>query len=232
MNESTVNCKLEQQTSPLLRVMRERRAVRSFQPTAVPREMLDSILETARWAPSGVNMQPWHVVVVSGQTLKMLSQALLQAQDQPEGPDYQYYPSEWSSPYNERRMQLGQAIYATYGTLKRSERGRAQIARNLKFFGAPAAILVLMNRHMAQGALLDCGMFAQSIMLAAEAIGLQTCPQVSIAEYPDTVRRTLGLDADEILLCSIAVGWADWQDPLNTIPRHRARVEEFTSFLD
>lgn len=215
----------------LLDVMRSRRAVRAFQPQSVSREMLESILEAARWAPSGVNMQPWRVMVVTGKTLHALSEALLAAQECPQGPDYQYYPDSWEAPYKDRRMQLGQSIYATYGTMKRSERGRAQIRRNLQFFGAPAAMLVMLSKTMAQGAWLDCGMFVQSVMLAAESLGLQTCPQVSIAEYPDIVRRTLGL-SDELLLCSIAVGWADWHDPLNTIPRHRAGISEFANFYD
>jgi nitroreductase len=128
-------------------------------------------------------------------------------------------------------MQLGQAIYATYGTMKRSERGRTQIRRNLQFFGAPAAMFVMLDKSMAQGAWLDCGMFVQSVMLAAESLGLQTCPQVSIAEYPDVVRKTLRL-SDEILLCSIAVGWADWLDPLNNLPRSRAGIDEFAIFFD
>lgn len=226
MNEAA-----DDQGRTLLEVMRMRRAVRAFKDEPVPRETLDRILEAARWAPSGVNMQPWRVVVVRGERLRALSQALLASQDDPQGPDYQYYPKEWQSPYNDRRMQLGQAIYATYGRLKRLERGRAQICRNLQFFGAPAAILILLNRSMAQGAWLDCGMFAQSIMLAAEALGLQTCPQVSIAEHPDIVRRVLELGPEDLLLCSIAVGWADWQDPLNAIPRSRAPVEEFTCFF-
>ena len=215
----------------LLDVIRSRRAVRAFQPQAVSREMLENILEAARWAPSGVNMQPWRVMVVTGKTLYALSEALLAAQENPQGPDYQYYPESWATPYSARRMQLGQAIYATYGTMKRSERGRTQIRRNLQFFGAPAAMFVMLDKSMAQGAWLDCGMFVQSVMLAAESLGLQTCPQVSIAEYPDVVRKTLRL-SDEILLCSIAVGWADWLDPLNNLPRSRAGIDEFAIFFD
>jgi nitroreductase len=220
------------QAGSLLDVMQGRRAVRAFLPDPVPRQMLEQILQAARWAPSGVNMQPWRVAVVQGKALGALSDALVGAQDAPQGPDYRYYPAQWHPPYNDRRLQLGQAIYATYGRMKRADRGRAQIARNLRFFGAPAALLVLLDRGMAQGAWLDAGMFVQSILLAAESLGLQTCPQVSIAEHPDIVRRTLQLDPEQLVLCSIAVGRADWQDPLNSIPRHRAAVAEFTQFFD
>jgi nitroreductase len=216
----------------LLDVMQARRAIRAFLPDPVPRQTLEQILQAARWAPSGVNMQPWRVAVVQGAALRALSEALIAAQDAPQGPDYRYYPEQWQAPYNDRRMQLGQAIYATYGRMKRADRGRAQITRNLRFFGAPAALLVLLDRGMAQGAWLDAGMFVQSMMLAAESLGLQTCPQVSIAEHPDIVRRTLQLGADQLVLCSVAVGHADWHDPLNTIPRHRAAVAEFTQFFD
>lgn len=216
----------------LLDVIRQRRAVRAFHSKAVSRDILENILDAARWAPSGVNMQPWRVMVVTGSALQGLSDALLAVQESPQGPDYQYYPNTWEAPYNDRRMQLGQAIYATYGSMKRSERGRAQIRRNLQFFGAPAAMLVMLKKGMAPGAWLDCGMFVQSVMLAAESLGLQTCPQVSIAEYPDIVRKTLNISDDELLLCSIAMGWADWRDPLNTIPRHRAGISEFVRFFD
>jgi nitroreductase len=48
----------------VLEAIKKRRSVRAYEPTAVPREKLERILEAARLAPSAGNIQPWHFIVV------------------------------------------------------------------------------------------------------------------------------------------------------------------------
>ncbi len=48
----------------LLEVVKKRRSIRRFKPDPVPQEDIDKIIEVARWAPSGFNLQPWEFVVV------------------------------------------------------------------------------------------------------------------------------------------------------------------------
>lgn len=128
--------------------------------------MVETVLEVARWAPSGANTQPWDVRVVTGATKTRITRALLEAREKGvrEHPDYQYYPVEWFEPYKARRMGLGVAMYSTQG----ARRNRAESwNNNYRFFGAPVGLLFFIHKDLATGSWMDYGMFIQNVMLAA-----------------------------------------------------------------
>ncbi|WP_396438212.1 nitroreductase family protein [Limnohabitans sp.] len=49
--------------------MQARKSVRGYQQKPVPREVIEEILSVAKWSPSSMNTQPWHVHVVTGEPL-------------------------------------------------------------------------------------------------------------------------------------------------------------------
>lgn len=208
---------------------------RAYLDQAVGREHIQNILAAARWAPSGTNTQPWQVAVVSGTTKQRISDALIQAREDglPENPDYDYYPDEWREPYKSRRKQTGRALYGALGIGKDDPDARKQAwYNNYRFFGAPVGLFCFIDRDMGHGSWLDSGMFLQSIMLAANGLGLATCPQFSLAEYPDIVRDILGISAHRLLLASIALGYADARHPVNQYRLTREAVDDFTLWYD
>jgi nitroreductase len=66
------------------------------------------------------------------------------------------------------------------------------------------------------------GMFVQTLLLALTARGLGTCVQVSIAGYPDVVRKQLNIGEDMRILCGLAIGYPDPDFPANAlaVPRN------------
>jgi len=213
--------------------IKQRQSTRAFLDKPVKRETVNAILDTARWAPSGVNMQPWRVAVVSGQSKQRLAEAIIAARESetPENPDYRYYPQEWFEPYKGRRKETGLALYGALGIGREDKEQRiAAWYNNYRFFGAPVGLLVFLDRRLAKGSWIDIGIFIQNIMLAAEAEGLATCPQASLAEYPDIVRDTLGIDNDWALACGIALGYPDKSAAVNGYRTPREPVEAFTSW--
>jgi nitroreductase len=214
----------------ILTPLRTRRAVRAFLKRPPPVEIVFEVLEAARWAPSGVNMQPWTVEVVMGASLERLRNALEAAAGEPPRPDYHYYPKEWREPFNTRRMEIGSAIYRTYGRMRRAEMTSLHRKKNLRFFDAPVVLLIFMPRGLEAGSWLDCGMFVQSALVAAEACGLATCPQASSADYPDVVRSTLSIAPDRAYICNVAMGYADLSEPINRVERTRVDVPSFVTF--
>lgn len=54
----------------LLELAQKRRSIRNFKPQDVPDELINKILEVARWAPSGANSQPWEFVVVKDKAVR------------------------------------------------------------------------------------------------------------------------------------------------------------------
>lgn len=214
-------------------IITSRRSVRGFLPDLVDRALIVRLLELARWAPSGNNIQPWNVHVVIGNRRDALAQALsaLFEADEPPADEYPYYPAQWRSPYIDRRRETGWSLYGTLGIKKGDYAAtKRQHARNFRFFDAPVALFFAIDKDLALGSWLDYGMFIQNVMIAARALGLHTCPQAALNHYPDVVREHLGLTEDQMLVCGMALGYEDVNEPANTFRTTRLPVSEFTTF--
>ena len=159
-----------------------RRSIRAFLPTPVPRELIERVLAIAGRAPSGSNVQPWHVWVLQGAVRDEICREAVGRYDRGEATprEYNYYPVKWREPYLARRRACGWGLYGTLG-IGREDKGRmhAQHARNFAFFDAPVGLVFSIDRDLEKGSWLDYGMFLQSIMVAARRFGLETCPQAA-----------------------------------------------------
>ena len=219
----------------VIEALKQRKSVRAFLDKAVSDETIKTILEAARYAPSGTNTQPWEVAIVRGESKLALQEKIEDAfRSGDKGhPDYDYYPTEWISPFKDRRKECGLLMYSTLD-IKREDKERQldQWAANYRAFDAPVMMLFFLNPIMKIGSYMDYGMFLQSIMLAAEELGLATCPQASLADYPHIIKPTLNIDDDTVLVCGIALGYEDKQDIVNSYRTSRLEVDEFTQFYN
>ncbi|MCU0920322.1 MAG: nitroreductase [Burkholderiaceae bacterium] len=214
-----------------------RRSVRDFLPTPVSGDVIRRVLEAAARAPSGGNVQPWHIDVVAGarlDELKALMQRRLQevaAGDRSEQPDYDIYPKELVSPYRDYRFQLGEAMYAALGIPREDKARRLQwFARNYQFFGAPLALFCSIDRRMGSPQWSDLGMFLQSVMLLLREEGLDSCPQECWSVYPKTVGSFIGIPAERMLFCGMSIGHANPSHPVNRFQSERAPLAQFARF--
>ena len=214
-----------------------RRSIRAYLPQAVAREDVTAILRVAGRAPSGTNTQPWKVYVLEGERKRELSSAILAIHNDPEQAgqhteEYAYYPRQWVSPFIERRRKVGWDLYALLGLTRDNKAGMAaQHGRNYEFFGAPVGLIFTIDRVMEQGSWLDYGMFLQSVMVAARARGLDTCPQAAFTQYHRVIRSALDLPANEMVVCGMALGYADTTKIENSLITERMPVEEFVKFV-
>ncbi len=219
----------------ILQAISTRQSIRAYLDTPVKPQTIRTILDTARWAASGVNTQPWQVIVVQGKSKQQLAERIIAAREAglKENPDYSYYPEKWLEPWRSRRLQCGLSMYKALGVGRDETEKRQQIwNRNYHFFGAPVGLLFFLDKNLGSGSLLDMGLFLQNIMLAAQHFGLASCPQASLAEYPDIVRDTLQLNHEQILIGGMALGYADMSQPINQYRLPRCEVEEFTHWYD
>ncbi len=223
-------------------VIRARYSARAFLPDAVPRELLTRLLELASRAPSGVNTQPWKAYVLQGASRDELVARVCSAHDavrddpalaaQYQSP-YDYYPPQWFEPYLGRRRENGWGLYGLLGIAKGDKEAmQQQIRRNFTLFDAPVGIMLTLDRRLGRGALLDAGMFLQNLMLAACAHGLDSCPQGAWLDYHSIVMPLIGAGENEMLLCGLALGYADPQARVNEFRTPRVPVESFTIWLD
>ncbi|MGI4842118.1 MAG: nitroreductase [Janthinobacterium lividum] len=215
-----------------------RRSIRAFLPKPVERADIERILEVAARAPSGTNTQPWKVYVLTGQARRELSEAILAVNADPEQArqhteEYAYYPRAWISPFVERRRKVGWDLYSLLGLTRDNKVGMAaQHARNYGFFDAPVGLIFTIDRIMEQGSWLDYGMFLQSIMVAARGRGLDTCPQAAFTQYHRVIAQQLGLPENEMVVCGMALGWADPGKIENSLVTEREPVAQFTRFME
>lgn len=231
-----MNDDISRPAADVFEAARTRRSIRAYRPEPVPAETLREILGIARHAPSGSNIQPWRVHVLTGAALQHVGRAIQQAflADEPgHRRDYDYYTDPVYEPYLSRRRQCGWGLYGTLGIGRGDrEKSKAYRATNYVFFGAPAGLVFTIDRGLEKGSWLDYGMFLQTIMLAARARGLHTCAEAAIASYPDIVRRELGIGSEWVVICGMAMGHADAHAVVNTFQPPRIALEEYATFLD
>lgn len=215
-----------------------RRSIRAFLPREVARADIEAIIEVARYSASGMNTQPWQIHVVTGAAKQQLSAAILRVHDDPallaqHSEPYDYYPAEWISPYVERRRQVGWELYGLLGIGKGNRAAmHAQHGRNYRFFDAPVGLMITVDRSMGRGGLLDCGMLLQSLMVAARARGLDTCPQAAFNTFHRIIAQELAFPDDQMLVCGMSLGYADPACIENTLVTERLPVASFTTFHD
>lgn len=213
-----------------------RRSIRRFLDREVETALLRAVLDKARAAPSGGNLQPWQATVLTGDSLVRLRQAMQAALVAPPGsetPEYRIYPADLPDPWRARRAANGEAMYEALGIAREDKAGRfAQLARNFDFFGAPVGLFVHMPRLMGPPQWADLGLWLQTVMLLLVEAGLGSCPQEAWSAYPQTIKQVAGIPDDHLLFCGLAIGWPDPDAPVNSFANARAPIEETVRFLD
>jgi nitroreductase len=211
-----------------------RRSIRRFLSTPVPEETVEVILNVAARAPSGTNMQPWRGYALAGAAKDQLIeavQAVFDAQTPGHAQEVQYYPDEFFEPYLSRRRTVGWGLYGLLGIARgEAAKMKAQHRRNFQFFDAPVGMIFTVDRRLATGSWLDYGMFLQNVMTAARGRGLDTCAQAAWANYHRAIRPVLGLGEEEIVVCGMALGYADPDAPENHLITDRAPARDFVRF--
>jgi nitroreductase len=212
--------------------VRQRHSVRAFLPRPVPHAEVEAILEMASRAPSGGNLQPWHVDVLSGDPLEELRSRvrnrLSQGLDETE---FNVYPLKLGDVHGARRRAGGEALYTAIGVGRDDKPARwAQFLKNYELFGAPVGLFFSIDRGFDRPQWAHLGMFIQTIMLLAQERGLGTCAQESWAAVHATVSRFLELPPERILYCGVALGWPDRDHPVNRFRTDREPLTGFARF--
>ncbi|MBI3434343.1 MAG: nitroreductase [Proteobacteria bacterium] len=217
------------------RAISGRYANRFFLDRQVRREEVHAILDVARFAPSGANIQPWKVYVLAGAAKDDISADILRAHASAAGAhaaEYAYYAAELPEPFRGRRAKFGAAYYSSLGIDQADQAARLrQTAKNYGFFGAPIGLILCIDRRLEIGSWLDFGTFLQSIMIAAKARGLDTCPQETLAKYHAVLRKHLPIAPQEIVVCGMSLGFADPAAATTRGVQEKLRVEEFAGFF-
>lgn len=212
-----------------------RRSVRAFLDRPVDPAMLREIAIKAARAASGGNLQPWHIDIVTGESLATIKAAMAEKlmRGEVETPAYAIYPPELHAPYRDRRFAVGEAMYREIGIPREDKAARRLwFARNFRFFDAPAALFCTVDRCMGPPQWSDLGMYLQTVMLLAVEAGLATCAQECWAMYPETVTQLIATPPERMLFCGMAIGYEDIEAPANRLRSERAPEGEWLKMRD
>ncbi len=211
--------------------LKQRISVRAFTAEPVDAATLRELLDTARWSPSGGNLQPWKVIAVSGTAKAAVERVALETlMKNPVGEagEHPIYPEGLTEPYRTRRYAIGEALYAKLGIPREDKAARLRaMSRNFQFFGAPVGLFFVIDRSMGHGQWAHLGMFMQSLALVAEEHGLATCMQEAWGMVRQSLHAHFELPEHELLYCGMALGHADRSAPINQLRSERAPVDEF-----
>lgn len=213
-------------------VMRSRRAVRAFKPEPLRRDLVERILEDAAAAPSGANIQPWRVYVVSGSVKDDLANAVVAAFRAGSAPAPMHFPEPLPDVFRARLLDFGARYYASLGIDRSDASARMrQTERNFSFFGAPVGLIFSIDRRLKPHSWIDLGLFAQNVMIAAKARGIDTCPQVAFAQFHDQIASRLQMPPEEITAFGMSMGYGDVAAPVNQTRMPRERTHHFARLL-
>lgn len=211
-----------------------RYSVRAFLDRPVDRSVIEAILETAKRSPSGGNLQPWHVDVLTGDALARLKarvREVLAANPKGEGTEYPVYPPALGEPWRSRRHRVGEQLYESIGIPREDRPARLrQFARNYDFFGAPVGLFFSIERSFGPPQWAHLGMFIHSIALLAVERGLGVCEQEAWALVHRTVGDFLAMPESRMLYCGMALGWPDETAAINGWRSEREPLETFAAF--
>jgi nitroreductase len=212
--------------STLVELLQARRSCRAFQPDPVPREVIEQILALAQLSPSWCNTQPWQLVIPDGAATERFRKGLAEhsRSSLPE-PDFAF-PTEYRGVYRERRLETAMQLYASVGIAKGDRAASAQqTLRNFDLFDAPHVAIVTTDEALGLYGAVDCGLYVNTLLLAAQSLGVATIPQAAVAGYSSYVREFFSLGADRKVLCAISFGYADQENPANNFRTTRAAVD-------
>lgn len=221
----------------IVEAIQNRRSIRAFKPDPVPQKTLKEIMELAVRAPSWANTQPWEFAIVAGEKLEEIKRAFVERAEEQGNPDIPR-PRMFPEPYDTRRRILGQKVLE----LKKIDREDKEARKwwrvqGLRLFEAPCAIYIYIDSsfYFQDGKLnvwplFDCGLVAENIMLLATKYGLGTIPQIQAVEYPEVLRKVLGIPASKLFVLGIAIGYPDWNDSINGLRSDREPVDKVISW--
>lgn len=215
-------------------VVKTRRSVRGFTSQLVEEDLMARVFETARWAPSGTNVQPWEICVASGAACQEIRDTFIRriARGDPIKTDHQP-DGKVGSPFKDRKRDCAKELWGAMGVEWEDRAGRnAAYLRNYDFFDAPHVVFLGMHEVFGAQTACDVGMYAQTLMLAMHAHGIASCPQGTLRNYPDYVRDVFGLAPEINILFGISFGYEDKSVPANAARVGRAPVQETAKFIN
>lgn len=216
----------------LEKILTRRHSTRAFLPDTLPEDRISRLFEIAQRTASWCNVQPWQVVVSTGEgAARLASKLSAYASTHQPAPDFDM-PSSYQGEYATRRRETGYTLYKSIGIERHDREARAaQSARNFSFFGAPHVAIITTDRELGTYGAIDCGAYMSTLLIAAESLGIAAIPQAALAMHPGFIRNYFGLGDDRLVVAGVSFGLENTEHPVNGFRVGRAPAEEVVTWI-
>jgi len=216
----------------LVEAIKARKSIRGYKPDPVPKNVLEEILEIAVHAPSSMNTQPWEFTIIADDVMEKIKQANIEKFNAAELPRMDVPRGEkYTDEYRERQVALAVQLFKLMGIAREDKEKRTEwMRKGFRFFDAPAAIIISMDKSVGSGGEFDCGVISQTIALTALDYGLGTCIQGQGIMYPDVVRKFTGIPESKLIVICLTIGYPHWDFPANKVQAEREPSENITTW--
>jgi len=215
----------------LIRVIQERKSTRAFKPDPILREKIEEILRLAIHAPSAINLQPWEFIVVSGEEKERLIRRLIKAYREKQiscGPGA---VKPLPKTYGKRGAKTLEAMRPFFEEMK-VDSNQFINEGSCNFYGAPAAIIICLDDSFSETRLVDIGVVLGYFVLSAHEFGLGTCPIGLITAYEDEIKDLLNIPENKKVVIGMALGYPDWDSPINRFKSQREDLEKMVRWIE
>ncbi|WP_299730239.1 nitroreductase [uncultured Tateyamaria sp.] len=212
-------------------LLRARYSCRAFLDRPVPKDDITRIIAAARHVPSWCNAQPWQLIITDGAATGRFRTALFEAASTTAPAPDLPWPESYPGIYGDRRRACGFQLYDTVG-IEKGDRAAStkQMMENFSLFGAPHVAIVTAPRALGPYGAMDTGGFVTAFCLAAQALGVATIAQASVAAQGPFIRAHFDIPEDAMILCAISFGYADPDHPANSFRTTRAEVDDIVDW--
>jgi nitroreductase len=216
----------------LTQLLEARFSCRGFLPDPVPRPIIERILEMAQHSASWCNTQPWRVIITEGDATQQVSQGFFEAAAQGQVGSDIPFPERYEGVSQARRRECAWQLYDSVG-IERGDRAASaiQAAKNYELFGAPHLAIITSEKLLGPYGGVDCGLYIQSFLLAAQSLGVATIAQAAIAMSSPYIHEHFGLGDDRQVVCGISFGYADPSHPANAFRTTRAPLDDAVTWV-
>ncbi|HNQ62448.1 MAG TPA: nitroreductase [Syntrophorhabdaceae bacterium] len=215
----------------LIKAIMERKSIRAFKPDPVSREKVKEVLDIAINAPSAINLQPWEFTVVMGEEKARLSRKLVKLYREKQISCSPGNVKPLADSFTRRGVasfELMNPILEQFGT----DFNRFINEGSCNFYGAPTAIILCLDNAFSKARLVDIGIVLGFITLTAYSLGLGTCPIGLINAYEDDIKELLNIPDNKDVVIGVALGYPDWDSPLNNFKTPRDSLDNFVKWID
>ncbi len=215
----------------IIKAIQDRSSIRAFREESVPKEMIEQILRLTVHAPSAINLQPWEFIVVTGEEKARLSRRLIKAYQEKRIPCSPGNVKPLPKTYGKRGAKT-LALMQPFLQEMEADPDRYINEGSCNFYGAPAAILLCLDDSFPNARLVDIGTALGYLVLSAHEFGLGTCPIGLIAAYEDEIKDLLNIPDNKNVVIGVALGYPDWNIPINRFKSQRDHLEKFIRWIE